>query len=194
MQVITQAGYPAYMESPENVRWLEQGVMIAPIHIVGSSNAVNLTDGLDSLAGSISSVAFACYGTIAYLQNQTPLVLFCFTVVGALLAFLWYNAHPAQMFMGDTGSLAIGGAMAMVAILIKQELVLVIVGGVFVMEALSVILQVASFKLTGRRIFRMAPLHHHFELKGWPEPRVIVRFWIITVILVLVGLASLKIR
>ncbi|MFN3918795.1 MAG: phospho-N-acetylmuramoyl-pentapeptide-transferase, partial [Methylohalobius sp.] len=122
------------------------------------------------------------------------LVVFCGALVGAGLGFLWFNAYPAQVFMGDIGALALGAALGTLAVLVRQEIVLMVMGGVFVMEALSVILQVASFKLTGRRIFRMAPLHHHFELKGWPEPRVIVRFWIITVILVLIGLATLKLR
>ena len=177
--------------------------------IVGTSNAVNLTDGLDGLAimptvlvaGALGifayvtgHVQFARYLAIPYLTGVGEVSIFCGALVGAGLGFLWFNAYPAMVFMGDVGALALGAALGVIAVVVRQELVLVIMGGVFVMETLSVILQVISFKLTGRRIFRMAPLHHHFELKGWPEPRVIVRFWIITVILVLVGLASLKIR
>ena len=177
--------------------------------IVGSSNAVNLTDGLDGLAimptvmvaGALAVFAyvaghasFAEYLLIPYVAGAGELIIFCGAIVGAGLGFLWFNTYPAQVFMGDVGALALGAALGVVAVIVRQELILVIMGGVFVAETVSVILQVASFKLTGRRIFRMAPLHHHFELKGWPEPRVIVRFWIITVILVLIGLASLKIR
>jgi phospho-N-acetylmuramoyl-pentapeptide-transferase len=177
--------------------------------IVGSSNAVNLTDGLDGLAimptvlvaGALAIFAyagghshFAEYLDIPYVPGAGELAIFCGTLVGAGLGFLWFNTYPAQVFMGDIGALALGAALGVVAVMVRQEIVLFIMGGVFVIETLSVILQVASFKLTGKRIFRMAPLHHHYELKGWPEPRVIVRFWIITVILVLIGLASLKIR
>ncbi|GGO82530.1 phospho-N-acetylmuramoyl-pentapeptide-transferase [Marinobacterium nitratireducens] len=177
--------------------------------IVGSSNAVNLTDGLDGLAimptvmvaGALAVFAylsghsqFAGYLNIPYVAGAGELIIFCGAIVGAGLGFLWFNTYPAQVFMGDVGALALGAALGTVAVIVRQELVLVIMGGVFVMETVSVILQVASFKLTGRRIFRMAPIHHHFELKGWPEPRVIVRFWIITVVLVLIGLATLKIR
>jgi phospho-N-acetylmuramoyl-pentapeptide-transferase len=184
-------------------------VLLCYFAIVGSSNAVNLTDGLDGLAilptvmvaGALAvfayttgHVKFAGYLGIPYIRDVGEVAVFCGAIVGAGLGFLWFNTYPAQVFMGDVGALALGAALGIVAVLVRQELVLVIMGGVFVMETVSVILQVASFKLTGRRIFRMAPLHHHFELKGWPEPRVIVRFWIITVILVLVGLASLKIR
>ena len=177
--------------------------------IVGSSNAVNLTDGLDGLAimptvmvaGALGVFAyatghsnFASYLGIPYVSGVGELTIFCGSIVGAGLGFLWFNTYPAQVFMGDVGALALGAALGVVAVLVRQEIVLLIMGGVFVMETVSVILQVGSFKLTGRRIFRMAPLHHHFELKGWPEPRVIVRFWIITVVLVLIGLASLKVR
>ena len=177
--------------------------------IVGSSNAVNLTDGLDGLAimptvlvaGALGVFAYASghatfaeYLQIPHVPGAGELVVFCAALVGAGLGFLWFNAYPAQVFMGDVGALALGAAIGLIAVLVRQELVLVIMGGVFVMETVSVILQVVSFKLTGRRIFHMAPLHHHFELRGWPEPRVIVRFWIITVILVLIGLATLKIR
>ncbi|MDA3868657.1 MAG: phospho-N-acetylmuramoyl-pentapeptide-transferase [Gammaproteobacteria bacterium] len=184
-------------------------VVLSYLVIVGSSNAVNLTDGLDGLAimptvmvaGALGIFAyvtghagFANYLGIPFVSGAGELAIFCGSLVGAGLGFLWFNTYPAQVFMGDVGALALGAALGVVAILIRQELVLLIMGGVFVMETVSVIMQVASYKLTGRRIFRMAPLHHHFELKGWPEPRVIVRFWIITVILVLIGLASLKIR
>lgn len=137
---------------------------------------------------------FASYLHIPYVPGAGELVVFCATLAGAGLGFLWFNTYPAQVFMGDVGALALGAALGIVAVIVRQELVLFIMGGVFVMETLSVILQVASFKLTGRRIFRMAPLHHHFELQGWPEPRVIVRFWIMTVVLVLLGLATLKLR
>ncbi len=177
--------------------------------IVGSSNAVNLTDGLDGLAilptvlvaGALAIFAYvsghagiANYLLIPHLPGVGELAVFAGALVGAGLGFLWFNAYPAQVFMGDVGALALGAALGVLAVATRQEVTLLIMGGVFVMETVSVVLQVLSFKLTGRRIFRMAPLHHHFELKGWPEPRVIVRFWIITVILVLVGLASLKIR
>ncbi|EHQ51406.1 phospho-N-acetylmuramoyl-pentapeptide-transferase [Ectothiorhodospira sp. PHS-1] len=177
--------------------------------IVGSSNAVNLTDGLDGLAimpcvlvaGALGVFAyvsghtiFADYLGIPYVPGVGDLTVFAAALVGAGMGFLWFNAYPAQVFMGDVGALALGAALGLLAVTTRQEIVLVIMGGVFVIETLSVILQVASYKLTGRRIFRMAPLHHHFELKGWPEPRVIVRFWIITVVLVLIGLATLKIR
>ena len=184
-------------------------VVLAYLVIVGSSNAVNLTDGLDGLAimptvmvaGALGVFAylaghstFADYLGIPYIAGVGELTIFCGALVGAGLGFLWFNTYPAMVFMGDVGALALGAALGVVAIYVRQELVLVIMGGVFVMETVSVILQVGSYKLTGKRIFRMAPIHHHFELKGWPEPRVIVRFWIITVVLVLVGLASLKVR
>lgn len=177
--------------------------------IVGTSNAVNLTDGLDGLAILPTVMVGAALGIFAYLSGHTQfsdylnipylpgageLVIFCGAIVGAGLGFLWFNTYPAQVFMGDVGALALGAALGVVAVIVRQEFVLFIMGGVFVMETVSVILQVASFKLTGKRIFRMAPIHHHFELKGWPEPRVIVRFWIITVILVLIGLSTLKLR
>lgn len=177
--------------------------------IVGSSNAVNLTDGLDGLAilptvmvgGALGVFAYATghanfseYLGIPFIPGVGEVIVFCGALVGAGLGFLWFNTYPAQVFMGDVGALGLGAALGVIAVVVRQELVLLIMGGVFVMETVSVILQVASYKLTGRRIFRMAPLHHHFELKGWPEPRVIVRFWIITVILVLIGLSTLKIR
>ena len=184
-------------------------VVLTYLVIVGSSNAVNLTDGLDGLAimpvvmvGSVlglfayvtGSAVYSRYLFLPHIPGTGELMVFCAAMAGAGLAFLWFNTHPAQVFMGDVGALALGAALGVVAVAVRQELVLFVMGGVFVMETVSVILQVASFKLTGRRIFRMAPLHHHFELKGWPEPRVIVRFWIITIILVLIGLATLKIR
>jgi len=177
--------------------------------IVGTSNAVNLTDGLDGLAimpavlvGSAlgvfayatGNVVFSNYLGIPYVSGSGEMLVFCAALAGAGLGFLWFNTYPAQVFMGDIGALALGAALGLVAVVVRQELVLFIMGGVFVVETVSVIIQVASYKLTGRRVFRMAPLHHHFELKGWAEPKVIVRFWIITVILVLIGLASLKIR
>ncbi len=177
--------------------------------IVGTSNAVNLTDGLDGLAimptvmvgGALGifayvtgNVNFSAYLGIPYIPGVGEVVVICGAIVGAGLGFLWFNTYPAQVFMGDVGALGLGAALGVIAVVVRQELVLVIMGGVFVMETVSVILQVGSYKLTGRRIFRMAPLHHHYELKGWPEPRVIVRFWIITVILVLIGLSTLKLR
>jgi phospho-N-acetylmuramoyl-pentapeptide-transferase len=177
--------------------------------IVGTSNAVNLTDGLDGLAimpsvmvaGALALIAylsghsqFSDYLQIAYIPGAGELAIFCCALVGAGLGFLWFNTYPAQVFMGDVGALALGAALGLVAVIVRHEIVLFIMGGIFVLETVSVILQVASFKLTGRRIFRMAPIHHHFELKGWPEPRVIVRFWIITLVLVLIGLATLKLR
>jgi phospho-N-acetylmuramoyl-pentapeptide-transferase len=191
---------------------LELGWLYIPIAycvIVGTSNAVNLTDGLDGLAVLptvlvaaaliifayvAGNVNFARYLAVPYVPGVGEVCVFCGAIVGAGLGFLWFNTYPAQVFMGDIGALALGAAIGTVAVVVRQELALVIMGGVFVMETVSVILQVLSFKLTGKRIFRMAPIHHHFELKGWPEPRVIVRFWIITVVLVLAALATLKIR
>ena len=177
--------------------------------IVGTSNAVNLTDGLDGLAivptvmvaGALGLFAyvtgnanFSEYLNISHIPLTSELVVVCTAIVGAGLGFLWFNTYPAQVFMGDVGSLALGAALGVIAVLVRQELVLFIMGGVFVVETVSVILQVGSYKLRGQRIFRMAPIHHHYELKGWPEPRVIVRFWIISVVLVLIGLATLKLR
>jgi phospho-N-acetylmuramoyl-pentapeptide-transferase len=184
-------------------------ILLVYFVVVGSSNAVNLTDGLDGLAilptvmvGAalgviaylVGNAKFAGYLNIPYVPGAGELVVFCAALVGAGLGFLWFNTYPAQVFMGDVGALALGGALGVIAVIVRHEIVFFIMSGVFVMETVSVILQVASFKLTGRRIFRMAPIHHHFELKGWPEPRVIVRFWIITVMLVLLGLATLKLR
>jgi phospho-N-acetylmuramoyl-pentapeptide-transferase len=177
--------------------------------IVGTSNAVNLTDGLDGLAimpavmvaaalGLFAYVTgnfkFATYLQIPYIPGVGEALIFSATLVGAGLGFLWFNSYPAQVFMGDVGALAVGASLGTLAVIVRQEIVLFVMGGVFVLETVSVILQVASFKLTGKRIFRMAPIHHHFELKGWAEPKVIVRFWIISFVLVLVGLATLKIR
>jgi phospho-N-acetylmuramoyl-pentapeptide-transferase len=165
-------------------------IPIAIFVIVGTANAVNLTDGLDTLAGGIAAMAFAAYGIIAYLQGQSYLVTFCFSVVGAILAFLWYNAHPAELMMGDTGSLALGATLATVALMTGQWLLLPVVGFVFVAVAASVILQVAYFKLTGgKRLFRMAPIHHHFELMGWSEPQVTTRFWLVGICAAMVGVA-----
>ncbi|CAH0993162.1 Phospho-N-acetylmuramoyl-pentapeptide-transferase [Sinobacterium norvegicum] len=195
----------------KNVAWSMGPLFIVLTYfvIVGTSNAVNLTDGLDGLAilptvlvgGALGVIAylaghsnFSEYLHIAYIPGAGELVVFCGAIVGAGLGFLWFNTYPAQIFMGDVGSLALGAALGIVAVIVRHEIVLFIMGGIFVMETLSVIIQVASFKMTGKRVFRMAPIHHHFELKGWPEPRVIVRFWIITVILVLFGLATLKLR
>jgi phospho-N-acetylmuramoyl-pentapeptide-transferase len=184
-------------------------IVLAYFVIVGSSNAVNLTDGLDGLAimpavlvaGALGvfayasgNVVFANYLAIPYIAGSGEVLVFCTAIFGAGLGFLWFNTYPAQVFMGDIGALALGAALGIVAVIVRQEIVLFIMGGVFVMETVSVILQVGSFKLRGKRIFRMAPIHHHFELKGWAEPKVIVRFWIITVVLVLVGLATLKLR
>ena len=177
--------------------------------IVGFSNAVNLTDGLDGLAIMPSVFVASALGIFAYVAGNVvfsdylgvpsipgagELAIVCGALAGAGLGFLWFNTYPAQVFMGDIGALAVGAALGVIAVVVRQELVFILMAGVFVMETASVILQVASFKLTGKRIFRMAPIHHHFELKGWPEPRVIVRFWIISVILVLAGLATLKLR
>ncbi|WP_419419509.1 phospho-N-acetylmuramoyl-pentapeptide-transferase [Legionella sp. D16C41] len=204
----------AELSIPFFKNWLVQLGAFFPILayfvIVGSSNAVNLTDGLDGLAivpivmvaGALgvfayasSNMLYAHYLGIPYLANMGELTIFCSAIVGAGLGFLWYNTYPAQIFMGDVGSLALGAALGIIAVMVRQELVLLIMGGLFVIETLSVILQVGYFKYTGgKRLFRMAPLHHHFELKGWTEPKVIVRFWIMTVVFVLCGLATLKLR
>jgi len=184
-------------------------ILLTYFVIVGTSNAVNLTDGLDGLAimptvmvaGALGVFAyltgnanFSSYLGIPFIPGTGEVLIFCAAIVGAGLGFLWFNTYPAMVFMGDVGALGLGAALGTIAVVVRQEIVLFIMGGLFVMETVSVILQVASFKLTGKRIFRMAPLHHHFELKGWPEPRVIVRFWIISLILVLIGLATLKVR
>ena len=184
-------------------------VVLAYLVIVGASNAVNLTDGLDGLAIGpavhhrrharrlrvrVGRRGVRGYLAIPHVAGAGELLVICAAMIGAGLGFLWFNTYPAQVFMGDIGSLALGAALGVIAVIVRQEIVLVVMGGVFVIETVSVILQVGSFKLRGKRIFRMAPIHHHFELKGWAEPKVIVRFWIITVILVLVGLATLKLR
>lgn len=200
-----------YLPLLKNVAWpLGLGFLpVAYFWIVGFSNAVNLTDGLDGLAimptvlvaGALGVFAYASGHAVfsAYLQipvvpGAGELAIICAAIAGAGLGFLWFNTYPAMVFMGDIGALALGAALGTIAVIVRQELVLAVMGGIFVLETVSVMLQVASFKLTGRRVFRMAPLHHHFELKGWPEPRVIVRFWIVSVILVLIGLATLKVR
>lgn len=184
-------------------------ILVTYFAIVGASNGVNLTDGLDGLAIMPTVMVAAALGIFAYLSGHSDfseylsiphlpkageLIVFCAALVGAGLGFLWFNAYPAMVFMGDVGALALGAALGILAILVRQEIVLMIMGGVFVVETISVIIQVISFKLRGKRVFLMAPIHHHYELKGWPEPRIIVRFWIITVILVLIGLATLKLR
>jgi len=184
-------------------------VVMTFLVIVGTSNAVNLTDGLDGLAimptvmigsalGVFAYVAghavFSKYLGFPYIPGAGELAVICGAIAGAGLAFLWFNAYPAEVFMGDVGALALGAALGTIAVVVRQEIVLFIMGGVFVVETLSVMLQVASFKLTGKRIFRMAPLHHHYELKGWKENQVVVRFWIITMMLILVGLSTLKLR
>lgn len=191
---------------------LDLGLLYIPfcaLVITGASNAVNLTDGLDGLAIGAVGVAAAAFGVVSYVSGHAQfarylgiaflpgsgeLTIFCGAVVGAALGFLWFNSHPAQVFMGDTGALALGGALGTVAVMLRKEYMLLFVGGLFVIEALSVILQVASFKLRGKRIFRMAPLHHHFELMDWPESKVVVRFWILAVIFAVVGLSMLKLR
>lgn len=209
------AGSPAdttlYFPFFKNLSW-QMGplfMVLCYFVIVGSSNAVNLTDGLDGLAimptvmvgGALGLIAylsghveFAEYLQIPYIAGAGELIVICAALGGAGLGFLWFNTYPAQVFMGDVGALALGATLGTIAVITRHEIVFFIMGGIFVLETVSVILQVASYKLTGRRIFRMAPIHHHFELKGWPEPRVIVRFWIITVMLVLFGLATLKLR
>jgi phospho-N-acetylmuramoyl-pentapeptide-transferase len=204
--------YSTVLTFPFIKQTLSLGLLYIPfimVILVGASNAVNLTDGLDGLAiGStlIAAVTYtiltyaagnfkvADYLHIAWVPQAGELAVFCGAMVGASLGFLWFNAHPAEIFMGDVGSLALGGAIGCIAVMIKQEILLVFVGGLFVMEALSVMIQVASFKLTGRRVFKMSPLHHHFELSGWRETKVVVRFWIIAVIFALLSLATLKLR
>jgi len=203
----TRLIFPFFKQLIPDLGWAY--VPFAVFVLVAWSNAVNLTDGLDGLAISTFAVAIACLTALAYITGHRvfaeylllvrfapagELTIFCGALVGASLGFLWYNAHPAEIFMGDVGSLALGGALATVAILIKQELLLVIIGGVFVIEAASVVIQVASFKLRGRRVFKMAPLHHHFELLGWQEPKVITRFLIVAIVLALVSLTTLKLR
>ena len=184
-------------------------ILFAAFIVTGFGNAVNLTDGLDGLATMpviiavltfaliaylVGNVRFSDYLGILYVENAGELVVFCFAIIGACLAFLWYNAPPAAVFMGDTGSLALGGALGSVAVVTNHELVLILVGGLFVLETVSVIVQVASFKMTGRRVFKMAPIHHHFEALGWAESTVVIRFWIVSIVLALAGLATLKLR
>jgi phospho-N-acetylmuramoyl-pentapeptide-transferase len=204
---LTRLIFPFFKRLIPDLGWWY--VLFAVVVLVGSSNAVNLTDGLDGLAIGTFAIAAGAFTALAYvtghrvfadyllLVHREPtaeLTIFCGSLVGASLGFLWYNSYPADIFMGDVGSLALGGALGTVAILIKQELLLPIVGGVFVLEALSVIIQVASFKLTGKRVFKMAPLHHHFELIGWSEPKVITRFLIVAIIFALFALTTLKLR
>jgi phospho-N-acetylmuramoyl-pentapeptide-transferase len=192
--------------------YIDWGIFYIPLVmliITGTSNAVNLTDGLDGLATGISAFCFLAFALLSYLSGNAifadylqifhlpgagELSIYCMSVVGAALGFLWFNTHPARIFMGDTGSLALGGALGTVAVLIKSELLLLIIGGVFVAETLSVILQVVSFRWKGKRVFKMAPLHHHFELKGWSESQIVVRFWIVSALLLLLGMSTLKLR
>lgn len=182
-----------YLFLPTSTERWHLGILYVPLAvlaIVGTANAVNLTDGLDSLAGVCAAVAFVAYGIIAHLQGQGPLVIFCFTVVGALLAFLWFNAHPADLFMGDTGALALGAALATVALMTGHLLLLPLIGAVFVAETVSVMLQVGFFRLSGgRRLFRMSPLHHHFEVLGWSETHIAQRFWLVSMFAAMVGVA-----
>jgi phospho-N-acetylmuramoyl-pentapeptide-transferase len=182
-----------YLYIPTIVAPLHIGVWYVPLGaltVLATANAVNLTDGLDSLAGVCAAVAFACYGIIAHLQEQAPLATFCFTVVGALLAFLWFNAYPANLFMGDAGALSLGAALATVALMTGHVVLLPVIGFVFVAEALSVIFQVGFFKITkGRRLLRMSPLHHHFEMLGWSETHVSQRFWLVSMLTGMVGIA-----
>lgn len=205
--IATNFYLPFFKDPIFNLGWLF--IPFVYFVVVGSSNAVNLTDGLDGLAIVPSVMVASALGLIAYLTGHAQfsdyllipyvpgageLFIFCMAMAGAGLGFLWFNTYPAMVFMGDVGALAIGAALGIVAVIVRHEVLLFVMGGIFVLETVSVILQVASFKLTGKRIFRMAPIHHHYELKGWPEPRVIVRFWIISLILVLIGLATLKLR
>jgi phospho-N-acetylmuramoyl-pentapeptide-transferase len=205
--------YTDVLSVPFFKKWLfHLGLLYIPFSIaviVGSSNAVNLTDGIDGLAIGLVAIATLANGALVYISGHTglaeylnvlylpdtgELTVFCGAMFGASLGFLWYNAYPADVFMGDVGSLGLGGALGTLAVITKHEIVLALVGGIFVVETLSVVLQVASFKLTGKRLFKMAPIHHHFELKGWPEPRILVRFWIIGIMLSLLSLATLKLR
>jgi len=205
--ISTQLALPFLKDALINLGWFFP--IFSIFVIVGASNAVNLTDGLDGLAIVPVMIAVACFGLIAYLVGNVifsnylqlhhiagagELLVFCGALVGASLGFLWFNAPPAMVFMGDTGSLSVGAALGSIAVVTKHEIVLAIIGGLFVLETVSVIVQVVSFKTTGKRVFRMAPLHHHFEKKGWAEPTVVIRFWIIAAILALVGLSSLKLR
>ncbi len=203
----THVAIPFFKDFFINLGWFF-GVWVLLV-VIGSANAVNLTDGLDGLAIVPIAIACACFGLISYLVGNVvfseylkipyvagtgELAIVCGAVVGAAMGFLWFNAPPAQVFMGDTGSLAMGGLLGIIAMITKHELVLAIIGGLFVLEAVSVIIQVTSYKFTGKRVFRMAPIHHHFEKKGWSEPTIVIRFWIIAMILALIGLATLKLR
>ncbi len=206
-QELTNLYFPFFKDLLLNLGWFF--IPFSVFVIVGASNAVNLTDGLDGLAtvpvilvascfAFISYVAgniiFSEYLQIIYIEGTGEIAIFCGSIIGSCLGFLWFNAPPAKIFMGDTGSLSLGGSLGAIGIITKHEIVLAITGGLFVLEALSVIVQVASFKLTGKRVFKMAPIHHHFEKKGWPESTVVIRFWIISIILALIGLATLKLR
>lgn len=203
----TELNFPFYRKFQPDLGYLYLGLIA--LVMVGASNAVNLTDGLDGLVSVPCITSYATYGLFAYIAGNAKIAeylyvpavpgagevaVFCTAIIGALLAFLWYNSHPAEIFMGDVGSLSLGASLGLVSIITKNEILLIIVGGIFVIEALSVITQVTSFQLTGKRIFKMTPLHHHFELKGWAEPKVIVRFWILSFLLCLVSLATLKLR
>jgi len=203
----TRFSFPFIKTWTPDLGWFYVAFII--LVIVGAANAVNLTDGLDGLAIGSVLIAAATFAILAYVAGNAvaagylgiinvkgsgELTVFCAALVGASLGFLWYNCNPAEVFMGDVGSMALGGAIGTVAVLIKQEILLVMVGGLFVLEAMSVIIQVASFRLTGKRVFRMAPLHHHFELLGWPEPKVIIRFWILAILFALMSLSTLKLR
>ncbi len=203
----TRLSFPFFKTFNPDLGWFYVGLVL--LVLVGSANAVNLTDGLDGLAVGSVLIASATFAILSYIvghavvadylgipnvKGSGELTIFCAALVGASLGFLWFNCNPAQIFMGDVGSMALGGAIGTVAVLIKQEILLVLVGGLFVIEAASVILQVASYKMTGRRIFRMAPIHHHFEQAGWAEPKVVIRFWILAIIFALLSLSSLKLR
>lgn len=203
----TKLVFPFFKDLQPDLGWFY--VALICLVVTGASNAVNLTDGLDGLVAVPNIMAFSTYAILVYVAGSSrlaeylqvipvpgasELAIFCGALVGGLIGFLWFNSYPAEIFMGDTGSLSIGAALGMVAILAKAEILLILVGGIFVLETVSVMTQVISFKLTGKRIFKMAPIHHHFELKGWPEPKVIVRFWIISFILSILSLATLKIR
>jgi phospho-N-acetylmuramoyl-pentapeptide-transferase len=203
----TRFSFPFFKMWTPDLGWFY--VVFIVVVVVGAANAVNLTDGLDGLAIGSSMIAAATFAILSYVAGNAvaanylgiinvkgsgELTVFCAALVGASLGFLWYNCNPAEVFMGDVGSMALGGAIGTVAVLTKQEILLVMVGGLFVVEALSVIIQVASFRLTGKRVFRMAPLHHHFELLGWPEPKVIIRFWILAILFALMSLSTLKLR
>jgi len=205
--------YADVLSIPFFKQWLiDLGLVYIPfsvIVIVGSSNAVNLTDGIDGLAIGLVAVAMLANGVLVYISGHKglaqylqvlflpgtgELTVFCGAMFGAALGFLWFNSYPADVFMGDVGSLGLGGTLGTLAVITKHEIVLAVVGGIFVIETISVMMQVASFKMTGKRVFKMAPIHHHFELKGWPEPKVIVRFWIVGIMLALLSLATLKVR